>query len=152
MVLYESCAIEYYFFSYILKHYPTHICFEDKNRYTNTIILSSTKEKGNYSHLHRAHNAVGFDAISKHSERFQKHSRHHALFVCRLLSGVIAVTFIFAPEACLPVSITWRQTWRELDLCKCRIIGIDAELNVPERAILNLRPLPLDQNNTTVVF
>lgn len=38
------------------------------------------------------------------------HTHPHMLFVCRRLSSVIAVTFIFAPEACLPVSITWRQT------------------------------------------
>lgn len=62
------------------------------------------------------------------------------LFVCRLLSAVIGVTFIFAPEACLPVSITWSQTWRDGDLTECHMIGMNAEPNVPERAILYRSP------------
>lgn len=45
-----------------------------------------------------------------HALTYLYRSTHrHMIFICRLLSAIIAVTFIFAPEACPAVSITWSQ-------------------------------------------
>lgn len=99
-------------------------------------------KRENYDHLH--HFCVALLQFSRTYTFLHPHSYAEAhtllLFVCRLLSAVIGVTFIFAPEACLPVSITWSQTWRDGDLTECHMIGMNAEPNVPERAILYRSP------------
>lgn len=70
-------------------------------------------------------------------------THHHMIFICRRLSAIIAVTFIFAPEACPAISITWSQIQRKMDLSECRLIGMNAEPNVPAKAIFNRNPASL---------
>lgn len=70
------------------------------------------KKRKNCDRLHRSTHDVLLQFSCtyslSHSHSYTKAPPLDMLFVCRLLSTIIAVTFIFAPEACLPVSITWK--------------------------------------------
>ncbi len=80
-----------------------------KDTKTKLRVIESTTEKGGEScpSAFAMHNmfCCNFHALT----HLYRGTHSHTLFVCRLLSALIAVTFISAPEACQPFPITWCQ-------------------------------------------
>lgn len=80
------------------------------------------------------------------------------LCICSLLSAVIAVTFIFAPEAWPSISSPWSHIQRTTDLSKWRLIGLNAEPNVPAKAMIIIQmyffliPSPAPLQPTSPVY
>lgn len=73
----------------------------------------------------------------------------HMMFICRLFSLIIVVTFIFTPSVCLPVPITVRFRGRWMWIKGCKLEWMCDRMYLQELLLVETPPrLHLTQSHT----